>query len=216
MIMKNIIKILLLIFMISSCTSYVPTTEKKGKKIIRKLDIRNKANDQRIKAIANTYGLATMTPTMVRGDFMLPEVKIDAPVNLHIQKNSSAYDSLISRYDQLMNRYNTALNQENKKALYDQINHLKERIRELTYARQDFTYEDDTLKADFGLDPASDLPFTFAYILKPRPVPVSIPHEDVVIDAGREYYQFWQFWAVMVLWIGTAGFFIYTVQMAHK
>lgn len=213
--MRILIIVSLLFF--ASCASYVPATETKAKKVIRKLDRNIKADTERIKAISVAYNLATIVPSTVKGKVALPEIKIEAPIYRNIIANP-AVDELLDRYEDKVNQLQSLsdVREEEKQRLRNELEEIKIIVRAMTFDKQEFSYIDENIQANFILDPKLPQPFIFEYLILPQEKEVEIPADTIVVDAGKDYYQFWQFWVLLILFILTVGYFIFTIVKARN
>jgi hypothetical protein len=180
---------IVVLFSFASCASYVPKTESKGKRVIRQLEIENRANTQRIQAIANTYSLSATIKTREIRQIVFPEIKISEAVPFNILPNRQI-DNLI---DSLVKSV-----RENKP---EEFNRIKTGLKDISFDRQVFDFEDEYLKAVITLDPGLLHNMNFEYTIKERSKEETIEYEQQIIDAGKKYYQHFQFWAVLFFWI---------------
>jgi hypothetical protein len=200
-----ILRSIIIILLCSSCFSYVPTTERQAKKVIRKLENRNQFNTKRIIAISNTYNLSRLKKEMASGVFTLPSITIESPFNRTISTNIQ-FEGLLNKYKE--STYKMESEQEVLK--------IKKQLQQMTFGKQEFIYNDEFINAIFLLDPGQKESFKFTYKLTSRNVDVEIPVEKIIVDAGKEYYNFWQFWVLLLLWMGSISFIAFTIVKARN
>jgi hypothetical protein len=183
--------IILGLALFTSCASYVPRTETRAKKVIRQLDVENRANEQRIQAISNTYGLSVTVPAkhVVKVEF--PAIKLPEAVPLHILPNKNV--------DRLIDSLIIASNEGVK--LQKELDDLRKRLIAMTIDKQVLEFTDQFMDASIDIDPSRFNKVLFNYTIKPQTKEETITYEQQVIDAGKEYYEHFQFWAVILFWI---------------
>lgn len=169
--MKNLLIIIICLFITSSCVVVPKNITKAKKKIERKKEQINK--------IAKYHGLDSVWYVKRKLDLTLPEVKSRPIIIDFIVNKKTILDSIIVKYSK-----DTLVNNKISKKILDEL------------VTQDIEYQDSLLFLTIRIRPES---YNIDYKLKERKVFPEIEYEQVFIETSLKFYQHTEFWIITII-----------------